>query len=344
MTGLRWLVCQPGPSFSVADVHAGWCEALRGLGQHVEEFTLADRLVFYNEAYIKTDEGDFRKALNPDAAVQHALNGLAAGLFKFRPHVLLVISGFFTDTALLEQARHTGTRVVLLLTEQPYETDRELKLAEHADLVLLNDPTNLEKFQTLAPTVYAPHAYRPSVHRPGPTEEKPSDLVFVGTGYPSRIEFFEQMDLTGVEVALAGNWMRLAENSPLRPAVVHDIDECFDNADAVSLYRASRCGINFYRREADSDQAAAGWALGPREVEMAATGLFFLRDRRGEGDRVLPMLPTFTGPEDASDQLRWWLAHPDHREAVSLQAKAAIADRTFEIHAAKLLRLLGVEE
>lgn len=341
---MRWLVCQPGPSFSVADVHAGWCEALRELGQHVEEFTLADRLVFYNEAYIKTDEGEYRKALDPEAAVHHALNGLAAGLFKFRPHVLLVVSGFFTDTDLLDQARNTGTTVVLLMTESPYEEERQLKLAAHADLVLLNDPTNIGRYEAVAPTVYAPHAYRPSIHCPGPTDEKPSDLVFVGTGYPSRIEFFEAMDLAGLDVALAGNWMRLTDTSLLRPAVVHDIDECFDNADAVPLYRASRCGINFYRREADAEDLIAGWSMGPREVELAACGLFFLRDHRGEGDQVLPMLPTFDGPDDASEQLRWWLRHDTQRQAAATKAREAIADRTFHNHAAKLLRLLGVKE
>ena len=341
---MRWLVCQPGPSFSVADVHAGWCEALRDLGQHVEEFTLADRLVFYNEAWIKTDEGEFRKALDSEAAVHHALNGLAAGLFKFRPHVLLVVSGFFTDTDVLDQARSTGTRVVLLMTESPYEEERQLKLAAHADLVLLNDPTHIDRYETIAPTVYAPHAYRPSVHSPGPTDEKPSDLVFVGTGYPSRIEFFEAMDLAGLDVALAGNWMRLAETSLLRSAVVHDIDECFDNADAVPLYRASRSGINFYRREADAEDLISGWSMGPREVELAACGLFFLRDHRGEGDEVLPMLPTFESPTDASEQLRWWLRHDDHRQTAATKAREAVADRTFHNHAAKLLRLLGVKE
>jgi hypothetical protein len=340
---VRWLVCQPGPSFSVADVHAGWCEALRDLGQHVEEFTLADRLVFYDAAFIRDDAGEYKKALTPQAAVEHALNGLAAGLFKFRPHVLLVVSGFFTDTDLLEQARRTGTRVVLLMTESPYEEERQLKLAPHADLVLLNDPTNLAKYETLAPTVYAPHAYRRTVHCPGPTDEKPSDLVFVGTGYPSRIEFFEAMDLAGLDVALAGNWMRLDETSPLRGSVVHDINECFDNLDAVPLYRASRCGINFYRRESE-ENATAGWAMGPREVELAACGLFFLRDPRGEGDRILPMLPTFAGPEDAAEQLRWWLGHDDQRRDAATKAREAIHDRTFHHHAARLLRLLGVKE
>src|SRR6185369_3003862 len=121
--------------------------------------------------------------------------------------------------------------------------------------------------------VYAPHAYRPAVHCPGPTDAKASDLAFCGTGYPSRVEFLEAMDLNGIEVALAGNWMQLDEASPLRKYVVHDIDECFDNTEAVALYRAAKSSLNLYRKEGES---SAGWALGPREVELAATGVFFL--------------------------------------------------------------------
>jgi spore maturation protein CgeB len=337
---VRILVSHPGPGFSVADVYVGWVEALRAAGQQVLEFNLGDRLVFYDKACIEVDTGEYRKALTAEQAIEHAVNGLAAALYKTRPHVLLSISTFWPDVRLFDMARHVGTRVVLLHTESPYEDERQLKLAAHADLNLLNDPMHLEQFQALAPTVYAPHAYRPTIHCPGPTDEPAADLTFVGTGYPSRVEFLEAMNLDGVELALAGNWMNLLDDSPLRKHLVHDADECFDNEDAVGLYRAAKAGLNLYRREAEQPELAEGWAMGPREVEMAAAGLFFLRDPRGEGDDVFDMLPTFADPADASEQLRWWLRHDRQREAAALKARAAIEDRTFDNHAAKLLRLL----
>jgi len=69
---VRWLVGHPGPSFSVADVHTGWVEALRALGEDVYTFNLDDRLLFYDSTMIKVGEnaegGDvFRKAVT-DAA------------------------------------------------------------------------------------------------------------------------------------------------------------------------------------------------------------------------------------------------------------------------------------
>jgi hypothetical protein len=80
--------------------------------------------------------------------------------------------------------------------------------------------------------------------------------------------------------------------------------------------------------------------MGPREVEMAACGLPFLRDPLAEGDEVLPMLPTFESAGDASEKLRWWLDHPNERWRAGKLAREAVADRTFENAARGLLKRL----
>ncbi len=337
---MRILAVQPGPAFSVQDVYAGWVEALRGLGNTVVEFNLEARLTFYGSARWEQDGVD--RVLTAEQAAELAVNGLAAALHKVRPDVLLVVSGFFIPPALLDLERLAyGTKVVVVHTESPYEDDRQIKLAEHADLNLLNDPTNIDDFRAVSRAEYFPHAYRPGVHHPGPGKpELVCDLGFVGTGYPSRIAFFEAMDLGDLDVLLAGNWQGLADDSPLRKYVATDPGECLDNADTADLYRSARCGINLYRRETTDGGSADGWAMGPREVEMAACGLFFLRDPRGEGDMVLPMLPTFGTPEAASALLRWWLAHEDERKQAARRAREAVADRTFDNHARRLMGLL----
>jgi spore maturation protein CgeB len=326
----------------VQDIHTGWCEALRELGQDVYEYNLGDRLTFFGAALRETDEpGKFARILTAEQAYELAADGLNATLYKTWPDILLVISGFFIPTDLLARARRTRTRVVIVHTESPYEDDRQLALAPFADVNLINDPINLDRFAAVATTTYVPHAYRPSIHHPGPANpELASDLAFIGTGYPSRIDFFERMDLSDVDVTLGGNWSLLTEDSPLYPHVGHDLDECVDNADAADVYRSAKVGINLYRREAERPELSTGWSMGPREVEMAACGLPFLRDPRGEGDEVLDMLPTFASPGDASEQLRWWLSHEDEREAVARKAREAVAERTFHNNAADLLRLL----
>ena len=338
---MRWVVAQPGPSFSVQDVHVGWVEALRAAGQEVHEFNLDDRLTVFGAALKQVGSETFTRMFSAEQAYALAADGLNSMLYKAWPDVLLVVSGFFIPPDILEKARRTRTRVVLLHTEAPYENDRMMQLAPYADLLMVDDPTDMGMFQPAVRTVYMPKAYRPSVHNPGPSvPELECDLAFVGTGYPSRVRFLEQMDLSGLDVLLAGNWTGMTVESPLYPFLAHDVDQCLDNARAVDVYRSMRVGLNLYRREAERGEVG-GWSMGPRELEMAACGAFFLREPRGEGDEVLDMLPTFTSPGEASELLRYYLDRPDERQALADKARAAVADRTFDSNVASLLRALG---
>jgi spore maturation protein CgeB len=232
--------------------------------------------------------------------------------------------------------------VVLNYLEAPYEDARMVDLAAHVDLLLINDPTNLDMFRAVNPrTYYMPAAYDPDIHCPGPVlPDAMSDFCFVGTGFPSRIAFLETVDWDGIDAALAGNWQHLTGDSPLRKLLAHDIGNCCDNTEAVDLYRATKASANLYRREgAPGSLTAAGWAMSPREIELAATGCFYLTEARGENREVLPMLPTFDGPADFEEKLRFFLARDDLRRDLAGQARAAIAPRTFLSNARELLRL-----
>jgi spore maturation protein CgeB len=350
VTVMRILVVHPGPGFSVADVHNGWVEALRELGCDVASFNLDDRLLFYSQALLDTHEKDetghpiIRQAMDQGQAFTMAIQGLTHACYTFWPDLVIVISAFFVQAGILEVMRSRKHKIVIINTESPYQEDQQLARAPYADLNVLNDPVSLPLYDAAGlNAVYLPHCYRPSVHYPrtGPVKGNlAADLAFVGTGFASRIEFFEAMDLEGLDILLAGNWADLAEGSPLRPHIAHDPGECCDNTETAEVYRNAKTGINFYRRETSDGGTAAGHAMGPREAEMAACGLFFLREPREEGDRVLPMLPQFSGPADAGEQLRWWLAHDGMRSEVALKARAAIADRTFASNAKRLLALL----
>ena len=255
---------------------------------------------------------------------------------------MLLVSAFWYPTYLLDVLRGRRMKVVLLHTECPYQDNEQLERAAHADVNLLNDPVNIAAYEALGvPAVYAPHAYRPSVHYPaaGGAARK-WDFAFIGTGFPSRVAFFEGMDLAGLDVHLAGPWLDLPEDSPLRDWTAHDLDGCVDNTDTAGIYRDTRVSLNFYRREAEDAHTGEGWACGPREIELAACGTYFLRDPRPESDVLFPMLPSYTTPGEASDLLRWALAHPDAREQAAAAARAAIADRTFTANARQLLQLL----
>jgi spore maturation protein CgeB len=341
---VRWLACQPGPAWSVKDVHVGWVEALRNAGETVLDYPLGSWLTFFGEALLPRSENEFFRAMSNEQAIEASADRLAAALWKTRPDLLLLTSGFFLPAPLLDTARRDGVKIVVICTEQPYELGRELDVAAHSDIALLTDPTTIDRFREVCTAVHQPHCYRPTLHTPGPAvPELAADFAFVGTGYESRIRFLEQMRLDGLDVLLAGNWAQLAQDSPLRRFVAGGLEDCLDNDKTVDVYRSAKVGINLYRREAETPELSAGWAVGPREVEMAACGAFFLRDPRPEGDELFPSLPTFTAPEEAGELLRWHLANPAAREAAAHKAREAVADRTFDNAAAALLRLITEE-
>jgi spore maturation protein CgeB len=345
---VRWLLIHPGPSWSVADIFSGWSEALTGLGEQVEEYPLDAALRFYNGALAETGElkpcgcPGVRKYLDREQAIQLAVDPILSAASRWWPDVILCVSAFFIPPWLLEVLRDRGHTIVMAMSESPYQDDFQLKMAQYAHLTLLNDPLNLAAYREIGPAEYMPHAYRETVHYPAAPGTAPEyDFAFVGTGFPSRARFFSAMDLAGLNVRLSGLWMDLPADSPLRDWTATEDDDCVDNPETAAIYRRTRTGLNFYRQEAEDAHAGEGHACGPREIEMAACGLWFARDPRPESDELFPMLPAYASPAEASDLIRWALAHPEERAEAALKARAAVEGRTFTEHAKKLLRLLS---
>lgn len=335
MRPLNIMLIEPGVNFSVMDVHNGWVDALTDLGHNVKSVNFADRLGFFSEVHLRKGKR-YKKAVSDRAAVMQANSTVRADAYAFLPDVIIVTAAFFVTDETLDLFMVRGHKVVLVHTESPYEDDRQIARARHAHINIVNDPTNLHLFPTN--TYYQPHCYNPKLHRPHQVDaECASEFCFVGTGFPSRIAFFEQVDWSGIDAAFAGNWKATEPDSPLRKFMAHDIEQCLDNRDTADLYCGTEISANLYRKEAERDELSHGWAVGPREIELAACGTFFLREPRAEGDLLFPMLPTFDSPKDFEDKLRYYLNHPQERIEAAQAARAAIVDRTFLEAAGHLL-------
>jgi spore maturation protein CgeB len=360
---MRILMVHPGPDFSVHDlaVLTGWHEAFKELGVNCEVFNTHDRIQAFNsflqlerhpDTSIVRDEQDLpiaKAAFTPLQSAQLALEGLYGALYAYAPDVVFFVSAFFTREETFRLLRARKHTIVILATESPYQDEEQLLRAQWADLNLINDPANIASYEALGiPVDYQPHCYRPSLHHPRTGPRDPalaSDFCFIGTAFDSRVAFFEAMDFTGVDALVAGNyWGKLAPESPMAPHVATGVGidaDCVSNDETAEIYRNARTSLNIYRVEGEVEHKDdEAYAMGPREVELSACQLPFLRDPRAEGDEVLHMLPRFSSPGEASDQLRWLLRHEREREKMATQAREAIADRTFLNSAARLLKRL----
>lgn len=316
----------------MADVYNGWRDAFVELGCEVHQAHLDSDLNVFSAAEFKNEmTGERAKLFSLEAAWQLSMRSLYSECFRVWPDIVFNVYGMMISPNVLKTMRGRGIKVATLFTESPYEDPTQLEKAEVPDLVMVNDPTNLEAFQAVNRNAYyQPHCYDPRIHSPGEhgPDEK-SDFCFVGTGYKSRIEFFEAVDWSGIDAAFAGHWKHLAPDSPLMTFMAHDIRHCCHNWESVQLYRGTKVSANLYRKEAEDGADHHGWAMGPREVELAATGTFYVTEERGENREVLPMVPTIGTPEEFGDLVRYWINHEPERQRIARQARAHIADRTF---------------
>lgn len=351
---MKILMVHPGPEFSVADVFNGWKKAFEAQGHRVKVYNTHDRLNFYSQAHMLDHKAElnedgtrpFRKAMDNEQACAAAVQGLTHELYEYWPHMVFFVSAFFMPHWIFDLIRQRKHRVVILHTESPYQDDEQLMRAQYAHVNLLNDPVNLEEYAQLAPAMYMPHAYDPDIHYPGAVNEKDVDFSFIGTMFESRRIFFEdllsQSGMSQVKIAMGGSgWDgQHLDGSPLLDYLGHPRNFSVDNTDTADMYRRSRLGINFYRRESEAQHQGEGWAMGPREVELAACGIPFLRDSRPESDEVFPFLPTFSDAGEAHELLQWYLTDEHARNNLGCKARLAIEDRTFGNHATMLMREL----
>jgi spore maturation protein CgeB len=349
--GFFWFIPDYGPDFSVADVYRGWEKALTKLGHTVMAYNTNDRLSFYGhvrmpehdkEACTHCEQVPTRQAVTSNEGIMTlAMDGLYKELYRFWPDVVFFVSGFYMTAPMLQVIRTRRHKIVILHTESPYQDDEQMMRGQFADLNLLNDPVNIAAWRDMdIPVAYMPHAYDPDVHFPAAKRDYEADFTFIGTMFRSRAEFFSKMDFADLDVAFGGaGWDTGLDDypeliKPLLKYLGHPLGHCVDNDETARMYRAARVGINFYRREGESTYKGDGWAMGPREVEMAACGLFFLRDPRPESDEVFDgILPKFSSPAEASESLRWWLKNDSAREEMAGRAYERIAARTFDNNA-----------
>lgn len=346
------LLVHPGPDFSVHDVFRGWKKALIKQGHEVFVYNTNDRLTFYGRAVFEDvneptcehcGRYPVRKAVpKPLMIAKLATAGLFEDLVRHKPDIVFFVSAFFHTPDVFQIVRASGSKIVMLHTESPYQDNEQMKRGQFADLNLLNDPTNIEAWSQLAPVAYVPHSYDPEIHYPANPRNYELDFAFVGTSFLSRLKFFDAMNFEGIDVAFGGNGWDTApeEYQHLWKYLGHPPGECVDNEETARVYRITKTGLNFYRREGEEAHMGEGWSMGPREVEMAACGLFFIRDPRPESDEVFPMLPTFSTPAEAEELIRYYVAHDSEREDLADMAYTAIEQRTFDNQAESVCRLM----
>ena len=337
---MRLLVVHPGASWAVHDVHTGLVAGLRAGGHDVVEYALDGRLrasqvlleyLWRKQVRNQGPLADVRPTA-ADAQYHASQEAVTRALRHEVDWVLVVCAAYFhPDAAIL--LRRAGIPAAVVFTESPYDDPEQARVAPLYDICFTNERTSVPRLLEANPhTHYLPAGYDPATHGPGMNGEAPShDVVFVGTGFDSRVALLSQVDWTGIDLGLYGAWGQLPADHPLAPYVHQGL---VSNARAGALYRKARIGLNLYRSAGD----VPAESLNPRAYELAADGVFTLSHPRAEleekfGDRVF----TFQSPADLGSLTRHLLQVPGDLPHVGRSLSAFVEEDTYHHRAERLV-------
>ena len=301
----------------------------------------------------------------------HAGKDLLERAFRFEVDWVLVVCAAYLHPDCLILARRAGLRLAVVFTESPYDDAQQAKVAPLFHVCFTNERTSVPMLRSANPnTHYLPVGYDPAAHgRPlnggGPSPHRDSnpeppgplprrsaaelwgkgppdgivrahDVVFVGTGFESRLALLSAVDWSGIDLGIYGYWDGLPAGHPLKPYVREGL---VDNARAGALYRHARVGLNLYR---SPGEGVAAESLNPRAYELAADGVFTLSQPRAEvAERFGPCVPTFRTAEELQTLLRHFLRHDRARLEAARPLPAAVAEDTYHHRAAELVGRLA---
>jgi spore maturation protein CgeB len=356
---MRFFVVHPGADTSTSDVFDGLTGALKRAGHEVLVYQLSG-LIDHAGSWLTHLYKRRRKALRdaedaqglaelprptPADVIYQAVSGVFERVIRYQPDVVLAVSAMWFPPDAIILLRRLGVPVATVLTESPYEDAAQEKVAALSSIVWTNERESLAPLRLANPlTFYLPHAFDPDRHQTTTVEGEETDLpahdvVFVGTGFEERVEVLQDVDWSGIDLGLYGNWQLLGSRSKLRQYVR---DGNVPNTVAAALYRRAKIGLNLHRssmgfgRHAPHIESAS--SLNPRAYELAATGSFYLSDERAEGQELFgDLVPTFTSPRELQDLVRRYLADDAARAALAARLPAAIAGQTFDARAAQIV-------
>lgn len=346
------IAIHPGASYSTADVYNGIIPELRNLGVEVHEYDLESRLTlsgrFMDMVWRQRGRPKDAKYSQADVIYKASIEALERAL-RYEVDGVLVFSGMFCHPDLLVLLRRAHIRTAILLSESPYDDERQARtVLPWVDVAWTNERSSVKFLRQTNPNVnYMPHGFNPAVHHPeaGPDEsEVPAhDVVFVGSLFAERVDLLAQVDWTGIDLGLYGEWSGLPSRHKLRKFLAGDV---VDNRYAAALYRKAKIGLNLYRESIGwgkyAPRISHAESMNPRTLELAACGCFQISQARDEITEVFgTAVPTFKTVDGLTEQLWYALEHPAERQKRAQRALAAVQPQTFAARAQTIVADLG---
>lgn len=268
---------------------------------------------------------------------------------QFRPDLVLCFDGQEANDLMIAKLRKLAPRMVLWLTEDPYERTANAKRIAPFDLVFTNDAGSVSFYRD--PRVrHLPLAASPFLHDLPVLEDESSylyDVFFAGVAWPNRVRFLRELRPLVADLRVR---MVLPHNEALRPpnvgAPAFEVDQRICNRDIAFLQNRSRIVLYLDRDFSASGNHPRSATPGPRLFETALSGAFQLAHgiAPGVSDYFTPGrdVAVFSDSGDCARKIRHYLAAANERRSMAVAAQTrARRDHLYEHRAREIVRALG---
>lgn len=339
----RMLIVAPGATYSTYDIYRNYAAAFKQQGINVTHFNLHNHALYHLEGINKYHEGDYpTEQERLMVAFSRSAREIVLDVLLDKPDVVLFISLFNVPHDILRHLvglrKEYSLRFLMagIFTECPYLDDTTEQYFRHLDQIYVNDLNSAIKFTSKYPfkkIEYLSHKYDPAIHkRRNPPSEYQSDVFFVGTPFPERVEMFSRIDWSGINLKIIGPyWSNFVNGLPLEQYVT---DGFIDNNITALFYNGTKIAVNIHRQTREFgftlekfdtiDEDAESYSMGPRILESVACGAFVLTTPRQEIYDVFgDAMAVFENDREFEERVRYYLQHESER--------IDMANRCYEI-------------
>lgn len=348
------LMVFPGHAMSTIDVATGYAEALVNLGHDVLDYDTHQRLRFFESSVVKEiktaeQQSPRKKQILENAIIDAAAEGIPVAVLKELPSLIIYITGQYVPRFPLELIRKRfNIPQILICTESPYRAAMELRMLPFYDIVFTNDKSCLEKYKRVnRNTFYLGVGFSSKFY---PMKGKVakrfhSDLFFVGSPVPGRIEFINEIcrDLDDVRFGLFGP-LNVAAALPLSDKARRFwVARCLSQSETAKRLGGTRISVNFFRLNTELRDGLnlVPYSLNPRVYDSMASGALLLTNYREEIDDFFLAgedLVVYDGAQDFLKKLRFYLGNETERLRIAKSGqKKVLASHSYEHLAQRLL-------
>jgi spore maturation protein CgeB len=323
--GSKILFVWTAAEYSVHDVANGYYNALLRAGFELCDYRLNRRMAYHSRALgePKNDDVELVSRLASENLIVEAL--------RQRVDFVFIVSGMLVHPDGVWLLARSGIPTFTIFTESPYDDDKQLQFstAHTAMKCATHERTSAKRYGW----TYARHAYDPQVHyRPEVTEERPCDVIMVGTGWDERRQILSAIDWTGIDLRLLGTWHIGNGKEPYYDAAPPDLGpleafiepKCVDNRTIRNLYRSAKICLNMHRAHPSAE------SINPRGIELAACEAFQISDNRAEVSEMFPTVPIYASAGDLEEKIRYYLANDSERAQCVAEAYTNVQGETFD--------------